>query len=94
MRGFVIAAVAALALSGCVSLGLSQADSEAAYTAAAIASNAFLISGKATTDAKTQLCAVDVENYGILVSTRNVADGVAYGPADTAHGALQASCVR
>ena len=90
-RILLCAAFAAMALggSGCVSLGLSQQDSETAYTVATIAGDAFILSGKATPDAAGQACVADNVAYRILASTRNVADGVSYGPADGAHAALQ-----
>ena len=88
---FIGALVAGLSLlSGCVALGLSQSESETGYTIAATAGDVFIISGKATPDATAQLCTADNANYKILISTRNVADGVkSYAPADNAHVALQ-----
>lgn len=85
---FGVAALAGVALSGCVSLGVSQQDSETAYTLAATASDVFLLSGKASADAAGQVCLGDIVAYRILSSTRNVADNVSYTPADSAHAAL------
>lgn len=85
----VFALSSALTMAGCVALGLSQEDSEIAYTTAAIAGNAFILSGKATPEATGQLCIADNASYTVLIATRNPADGATYGPADTAHLALQ-----
>lgn len=92
MKNILIGALVAslTLLSGCVSLGLSQSESETAYTVAAPAADVFIISGKATGDAVAQICTGDNANYKILISTRNVMDGVkSYAPADNAHAALQ-----
>lgn len=83
------AALLAVSLGGCVSLGLSQQDSETAYTIATIGGDAFILSGKATPDQAGQACVADNVTYNILVSSRNIADGVNYSPADNAHAALQ-----
>jgi hypothetical protein len=85
----------AVALSGCVSLGLSQAQSENDYTIGATAADVFLISGKATGDAASQICFGDTAAYKILIATRNVGDGVkSYAPADNAHVALHTDGAR
>jgi hypothetical protein len=89
-RLLLIGAVAAFALGGCVSLGESQQDSETQYTLAAIASDTGFLSGYVTPKDAGLICLADAANYKILASTRNVADGVNYAPADNAHAALQA----
>jgi hypothetical protein len=90
MKHLFLAGACALALSGCVSLGLSQASSEKLYTDAAIAADLYLQSGHVTGTAAGQICLGDNANYRVLISTRNVADGVDYAPADNAHAAVQA----
>lgn len=79
----------AVALGGCVSLGLSQQDSETTYTLSATAADVYLISGKANGDGAGQVCLGDTVTYRTLTATRNVADGVNYDPANNAHAALQ-----
>lgn len=78
---------AALALSflaeGCVSLGMSQQKSETTYTIAANLTAAVI--STYSTERAGQACEADNLEYGTVISTRNVADGVDYGPADTAH---------
>lgn len=86
---FVLIAAGAATLAGCVSLGLSQQDSETGYTLAATAADVFLLSGKANADSAGQVCLGDTVNYRTLAATRNVADGVNYAPADAAHKVLQ-----
>ena len=87
---FALFVASGVMLSGCVSLGLSQQQSETAYTVAAIASDVFIGSGKATGDVAGQICLADNASYKILIATRNVADGVNYAPADNAHAQLHA----
>lgn len=81
----------ATALSGCVSLGMSQQDSETTYTVAANVTAVVLASGKYNGDQAGQACEADNLEYNILISTRNVADNVNYLPADTAHVKLHAA---
>lgn len=88
---FALFIASGVSLSGCVAAGLfNQSQSETYYTVAATAADVFLISGKATGDAASQVCLGDTANYKILISTRNPGDGVkSYVPADSAHAALQ-----
>jgi hypothetical protein len=88
-----IGLVSAIALSGCVSAGIAtQAQSEQAYTIAAVAGNVAILSGKSTPDADKQICLGDTAAYSILTSTRTPVDGASYTAADTAHATLQATC--
>lgn len=89
MRYVIFLGMVGLALSGCVALGMSQQDSETDYTGAAILSDVYLLSGKATADSAGQACLADTLEYRTLTATRNVADNVNYAPADKAHAALQ-----
>lgn len=78
-----------LALTGCVSLGMSQAQSEQAYTIGAGLTDTAIVLGKLTPENVGTACTVDGLNYNTLISTRNVADGVNYAAADNAHAKLQ-----
>lgn len=89
MRKMLLIAGCALALSGCVSLGLSQSDSEQTYTIAAIAADVSFGTGQITPDAAGSICLIDNANYKILAATRNVVDMTSYAPADNAHVTLQ-----
>ena len=86
---FLIVPALALSLAGCVSLGVSQQDSETAYTVSTIAGDVFLLSGQANGVMAGQACVADMATYRILIATRNVADNVSYVPADSAHLTLQ-----
>lgn len=85
----ILVVLSALALSGCVSLGLSQADSETTYTLAAIAADTAILSGQLNPVATGQICLIDNANYRILIATRNVADMTSYSASDSAHATLQ-----
>lgn len=90
----VCAAMLAVCVSGCVSAGLSQQDSETTYTLAAIGADVALGSGQVNGVSAGQICLVDNANYKILAATRNIADNVNYAPADAAHKALQTDGAR
>lgn len=90
LRSILAVGVLADALSGCVSLGMSQAQSEQAYTIGAGLTDVAIELGKLTPENTSTACTVDNLNYNTLVSTRNVADGVNYGPTNAAHAKLQA----
>lgn len=90
MKHLLILVGLGLAMSGCVSAGISQQDSETTYTLAAIGADVALTSGQINPASAGQICLVDNADYKILAATRNVADGVNYVPADNAHAALQA----
>lgn len=82
-------ALVGLTLTGCVSLGMSQAQSETAYTVGAGITDGLVVAGKMTPDLVGGACSTDNINYGILVSTRNIGDGANYTLADNAHKKLQ-----
>lgn len=93
MKRFIILAAAALMLSACVSAGIAtQAQSEQAYSVAAIAANVYLETGKPDAKAVTATCNGDNAAYGILTATRTPIDGASYSASDTAHATLQATC--
>lgn len=84
----------ALVLSGCVSMGVSQQDSEIAYLIATTAGDVFVLSGKANPDQAGQACLADTTTYNILISTRNTLDNTNYLPADNIHKKFQIDAAR
>lgn len=78
-------------VTGCVSLGMSQADAEKAYTAGATLTDGAILLGKLTPEYVGTACTVDNLNYGNLAATRNIADGAGTleAASDAIHAKLQ-----
>lgn len=89
MKRFLAIGLVAISLGGCVSAGMSQQASETAYTTGALLADGTILFGDVSAKAIGDICTGDDLSYGVVVSTRNIADGVTYAVADNAHGKLQ-----